>query len=348
MDLLTYLTVSYALRAFSFLSFHQHGVINGYQEDWFDSARFGCCAFVIGISGASAQAPKQEPVLKEAPPPAPAEFNIWTGQPGLSFYDHYGPRIQKVLQTARFPHQVGVTNGTPENFEKVCANGNDVGLGQGDVLYNLAAARPECKIVVIKPIAKQCLFGVTNIPNMDNLYKAMNISYNLRIGISPKGSGARGRFENILTVTPELKEAAPVDLKKEGDKNAQLVGIKKLQNKEIDMMLFTGLPNPEDPVFAAINDAGLTFVSIGTAEIFDMKAGEKPVYTDEEVNIQNASLAYLRGAKTLKTACMDTVIFTGAPDSPTLKKTGRFQSGLIKVLADTPAEQFRPEDGVMT
>lgn len=282
--------------------------------------------------------------LPQPPAAAPAEFNIWAGSKGLTFREQFAPRIQKVLEDGRFAHQIGVTNGTPENFDKVCANGNDVGVGQADVLYNLVAEKPNCKIVVVKSIAKQCVFGVTNVPNMDNLYKAMRISFNLRIGITPVGSGARSTFENILKVSPDLKDATLVDITVAKGENAQMKGIEMLKAKQIDLMIFTGMPDPTAPVFSKINEAGLTFMSVGSAEIFDMKAGDVSVYTDNEVRVKNASWGGLKSGQELKTACTDAVIFTGAPDRTDLKKSPRFQQALITLLQNTPAEAFRPGD----
>jgi TRAP-type uncharacterized transport system substrate-binding protein len=296
--------------------------------------------FALSLLAASAaMAQNKNPLPQAQPAPAP-EFSLYTGGKAGSYFNDFGPRIVSVLQSKRFAHERVVSGGTGENFMKVCQNGNDVALGQADVLPELIAANPSCKIVVTNTVAKECLFGVSAIAGMDDLFKVMKVSFNLKVGVLKKGSGHRATWENLKKLHPELAELTEVEV---ADVPS---GIEAVKQKAIDVFFFVNFPNAESKPLMTVSEAGLNYVSVGSFEIFEQKIGDQAVYSDDTVVVQNA--AWNKKLKEVKTACTSTVIFTGDPARTDLKKGGRFQSVLVETLRTTPAEQLRPADSWLT
>jgi hypothetical protein len=270
------------------------------------------------------------------------EYVILTGGQAGTYFNQFGPRIEEVLATRRFAHQVVSTAGTGENFDRVCANPSNVGIGQADVLPTLMAGNPTCQVEIVNTIASECVFGATNVPELQNLDQVAEISFNLRIAVPKTGSGSWLTWENMVSKMPLLGDAQIIEV---ADSAA---GIELVRQGEADIAMFVAFPDPENAIFRATNEAELTFLDMSSFDLLQQQVGETYLYDRVEVTVANAGWTFWEGSTSVETACTKVVIFTGSPTSPNLPRGQRFQESLINLLASADPATFRPDVPWMT
>lgn len=261
---------------------------------------------------------------------------ILTGSEKGSYYNDFGPRIKAAIAKRRFPHELVASKGTVANHAGVCANPHSIGIGQADVLSTLSV--DNCEIVITNVLASECVFGVTSFADLKNVDQAAEISFNLRVAY-PAGSGSEATWNNMVHLDPRLADAQPVPVE------SAAAAVTAVARGQADLAVFVAFPNPENPVFAAANEAGLHFVEMSSWDMLQQQVAGEFVYDDLVVTTKNAGLAFWKGPGTVRTACTKALAFTGSPDSPNLDRGERFQSALIATLKGTPAEELRPDTG---
>lgn len=271
-----------------------------------------------------------------------ATYDIYTGGTAGTYFGEFGPRIQEVLATRRFTHEVVSTAGTGENFAGVCDNPSSVGIGQADVLPALMAASPTCQVVIVNTIASECVFGATSVPELAYLDQVAEISFNLRIAVPKTGSGSWLTWQNMVSTMPLLADAQIIEVENSA------AGVALVAQGEADIAMFVAFPDPGNDIFRAANEAELSFIDMSTFDMLNQQVGDTYMYDRVEATVANAGWTFWEGSTSVETACTKAVIFTGSPDSPNLPRGQRFQQSLIDLLASADPSSFRPDESWLT
>jgi len=258
--------------------------------------------------------------------------SIHAGSATGSYTNDFCPQVEAALKAEYFEHKCTTSQGSGDNVEKVLANPVDVGLGQFDVVAAAVDQNPG-KLAVVNPNAGlECLYAVTNDPNVTSL---KGLSPRMPVALPPEKSGSTGTFKFLQTLDEGLAQLRNITYH-----GSAKDAVDAVTSNKASLAFFVQFANTKNEVFQTINDAKLTFIPVINRQILRREVAGQRVYQPQEVVVTPSGLlAGLMGKEPTKvvTTCMPVVLFTGAPESVPEGTARQDQQDVIKQLAQVQA-----------
>lgn len=262
---------------------------------------------------------------------AHAQSLIHAGSPTGSYTNDFCPQVEKAIRKEFFEHTCTTSQGSADNVEQVLANPKNIGIGQFDVVAAAADENPG-RISLVNPgIGLECLYAVTRDAGIENL---SGLSPRMPVALPPERSGSAATFKYLQSLDDSLAQMRNITYHA-----GAMDAVKAVIDGNAAMAFFVQFPNTANPVFQAINDAGLHFVPVVNRQILRRDVSGIQVYQPQEVVVTPAGLMDRlagRDPKKVITTCMPVVLFTGDPSQfAEGSDEAQDQVDLLKQLANT-------------
>lgn len=272
--------------------------------------------------------------------PVLAQSAIHAGSPTGSYTNDFCPQVERAIRKEFFEHKCATSQGSADNVAKVLENPKDIGIGQFDVVAAVADEQPG-RIALVNPgIGLECLYAVTRESGIDNL---RGLSPRMPVALPSERSGSTATFRYLQSMDESLANMRNITYF-----DGAMEAVQAVIDGNAALAFFVQFPNTQNPVFKAINDAGLNFVPVVNRQILRREVAGQQIYQPQEVVVTPAGLlGRLAGREPDKviTTCMPVVLFTGDPSVfPQGSDEAQDQADLIKHLAATKA----PDSGNWT
>jgi hypothetical protein len=249
--------------------------------------------------------------------PAQAQ-RIYAGAVSGSYTIDICPKVAEAVQREYFRHQCVASQGTGDNLRRVLGEPTSIGLGQLDVLAGFIEANPGQLTVIDPKIGFECLFAVARPAS--GISRLEGLSPRTSVALPPEQSGSSDSFRFLQRLNRSLSALRAIRYH-----DSVLDAVRAVAEGEGDIAFFVQAPNIDNPVFQAINDAGLSFVPVISRPILNREAAGISVYEPREVGV-TPTLFGFGPPRRVVTTCTPVVVFTGNP-------------GLFPVGSDTRADQ---------
>lgn len=235
--------------------------------------------------------------------------SIHAGSAAGSYTNDFCPQVEQALRAEFFEHTCAISQGSGDNAAKVLATPTDVGIGQMDVIADVADANPGQLAVVDPGVGLECLYAVTSQRNITSL---SGLSPRMPVALPSELSGSTATFRFLQTLDDQLAGMRNISYHP-----GALDAVQAVVDGDAALAFFVQFPNTRNEVFTTINDADLTFVPVVNRQILRREVDGIQVYQPREVEVTPAGLLGRltgRSADTLLTTCTPVVLFTGAAD----------------------------------
>lgn len=234
--------------------------------------------------------------------------SIHAGSATGSYTNDFCPKVEEALRAQYFEHQCVTSEGSGDNVQKVLANPGDAALGQFDVVAATADENPGHLAMVDPGIGLECLYAVTSDANVEGL---RGLSPRMPVALPSQRSGSTATFQYLQSLDESLSQMRNITYH-----DSAMAAVQSVIDGNAALAFFVQFPNTKNPVFQAINDAGLKFVPVINRQILRREVAGQQVYQPQEVVVTPAGLlGRLTGREPEKivTTCMPVVLFTGDP-----------------------------------
>lgn len=274
-------------------------------------------------------------VLVLALHPAQAQ-RIHAGAVSGSYTNDFCPKVAEAVQREYFRHECVTSQGTSDNLRRVLGDPTSIGIGQLDVLADFIEANPGQLTVVDPGIGLECLFTVAR-PDR-NMTRLTALSPETAMALPPEQSGSSASFRYLMSLEPDL---SALRIRHHDD---ALDAVQSVIDGVSDIAFFVQAANIDNPVFKAINEAGLSFIPVISQAILRREAAGIQVYEPLEVAVTRTLFGF-GPPRRIVTTCTPVVLFTGNPALfPAGSNARTDQETLVRIL--TTVEQPDISDGM--
>jgi hypothetical protein len=241
---------------------------------------------------------------------------IYAGTSSGSYTLDICPKVAEAVQREYFSHRCVASQGSGDNLRRVLGDPTSIGLGQLDVLAGFIETNPGQLTVIDPEIGFECLFAVarpaSGISRLDEL------SPRTSVALPPEQSGSSDSFRFLQRMHRNLSALRTIR-----HHDSALDAVRAVTDD--DIAFFVQAPNIDNPVFRAINDAGLSFIPVISRAILKREAAGISVYEPHEVGVTPTLFGFGPPLRVV-TTCTPVVVFTGNP-------------ALFPIGSDTRADQ---------
>jgi len=231
---------------------------------------------------------------------------IHAGSAAGSYTNDFCPQVRSAIAAEFFEHSCATSEGSSDNANKVMANPHDIGIGQLDVIAAIAEQNPGQLAIVDPGLGLECLYAVTSQPNVTAL---RGLSPRMPVALPSALSGSAATFGFLQELDEQLRALRNIT-----HHAGPLEAVQAVVAGDAALAFFVQFPNTSNPVFEAINTAGLSFVPVVNRQILRREVAGIQVYQPREITVTPTGLmGRLTGREPTKllTTCTPVVLFTG-------------------------------------
>lgn len=240
---------------------------------------------------------------------------IYAGGQSGAYFGQLCPALAKPLNSEGYTFECAVTNGTPDNIDRVLKNPGTFALAQFDAFANWAAANPDAaaKIEVVRSdLGREAVFMLSR--NTNSFGDVVTRATRVKWALPPQTSGAVATFRYFGQALPNVFGRVS-DRNITYHQNAA-EAIRAACTQDNVIALIVQLPDPRNDNFKLINgfkEPGCNYIPVGASRLADLKVGETNVYSLETRPVTESGL--ISNAKTVTTLTTPVVLITQKPSA---------------------------------
>jgi hypothetical protein len=234
------------------------------------------------------------------------------------------------------------TQGTLDNKKRLESGEVNIALAKTNVAEDwLKDPTFASKYMIVRRIGDESLFvfGKPEVLEAAGSWIGVrNNAFLLSIGLPGELSGDKAVFDSLKSVPGS--PLANIAVKVYPDRPALVSAVK---SGDVKLGFITQVPNPENPLFAAINSSGLMIMGVVDPDMITF--GE--TFRIKPVTVKNAKWFGLGGgAKQIETANVPSAIVAVKPEM-LQGRAAMVQQAAIKKIQETPEKDLLPQQGWM-
>lgn len=277
-------------------------------------------------------------------PASAAEDNIFiiAGGPKTGEYINIAKAICPALGQL-FECRAIETQGTLDNKKRLESGEVNIALAKSNVAEEwMKDAVFASKYTIIKRIGDESLFvfGKPEVLKAAGSWIGVrNNAFLLSIGLPGELSGDAAVFNALKSV--QGSPLANIAVKVYADRPALVAAVK---SGDVKLGFIAQVPNPENPLFASINESGLMIMGVVDPDMITF--GE--TFRIKPVTVKNAKWFGLGGgAKQIETANVPAAIVAVKPETLGQGRAAMVQQAAIKKIQETSETSLLPQQGWM-